>query len=190
MSTSLSRRRAFSLVELMVVIAVVALLSGTTWMVVAPRLRTATETTETKIRLKQFALAINMYMTDHDGAPPPSLREVERPGLPNLDPRSGSGFAYVFGLATAYRGLDLPSAGFDPATNAVVKSTTNDWHGTTETTMVPVPGGGVRPYEVPILPFGATVHFLGARLDGSIGWFDIVEPWQTRLPSIVPPPPG
>ena len=184
-----SRRSAFTLVETLVVIAIIALLSGTLWMVLAPRAHRAAQVADVRSRLRQCALAINFYMNDHDGEPPITLNHLV-PGLSIVDPIGGGNFDYPLSTGTFERShIHILEYGFDPSRDAVVKcGTINDWHGETQTTMTSDGNGHQWPYEVPILGLKDTMHVLGARLDGSVGWVNSIDSWEENLPPIQPPP--
>lgn len=60
-----SRRKGFTLIELLVVIAIIAILAAILFPVLA-RARDAANTSKCVSNLRQFALAMNMYLTDND----------------------------------------------------------------------------------------------------------------------------
>lgn len=59
-------RRAFTLVELLVVTAILALLAGLLLPVFA-RSRERARLTDCALKLRQFAVALNLYRADNDG---------------------------------------------------------------------------------------------------------------------------
>lgn len=184
-----SRRTAFSMVEMLAVIAIVAFLIGTLWMVLAPRVRASAQVSEVRSRLKQHALAINLYMIDQEGIPPISLEGLV-PGLSTQDPRSGGHFEYTLSaVPTEYHGLRIADYGFEPAKDPVVKcGSINDWHGETITMEASDGRGGHWPYEVPALGPNDRMNVLGARLDGSVGWVPLHDEWKKNLPPLKPTP--
>ena len=179
----------FSLVETLVVSCIVAILSAVIWMAAGPRLRAQAELRSAKSNLRQLAFAVNLYMSDNKDEPPISLRNVAIPGLSISDPRNGGQLIYTLGrLEVSRQGLgEFESFGFNPAVNSIIKCPgVNDWHGRTDTMMVPNGRGGFKPFEVPALGKDDKLHLLGVRLDGSTGWFDTFEGWEKDLPKPMP----
>jgi prepilin-type N-terminal cleavage/methylation domain-containing protein len=74
----MNRRRAFTLVELLVVIAVIAILASILFPVFA-QAREAARSNTCAANLRQLGIALQLYGRDHDGRYPP-----QDPGLPAL----------------------------------------------------------------------------------------------------------
>ena len=73
----------------------------------------------------------------------------------------------------------LEDFGFNIVSDAIVRFPgVNNHAGATEMMMVPDGGGGQKPFLVPLLEPGQKVQLLGARLDGSIAWFESPAAWE------------
>jgi len=66
-------RRAFTLMEILIVVAIIVILAGVGTVALFPQLYKAKEN-EARMKAQQIATAIGAYTTDHDGTPPQSLQ--------------------------------------------------------------------------------------------------------------------
>lgn len=177
------RKLGFSLVEALVAASIIAVLASAAALVYFPRAREATERTEAATNLKQLALRINLYWTDH-GKYPGSLKDIAGE-IPLRDPRTGPLIYDLTSESTPRRNIEnFEQYGFDPATDPIIyKPGINRHVGETEVKVVPDGRGGTVSYLVPILRLGQPLYVLGVRLDGSVGWFNIVgKRWVDNLP--------
>lgn len=94
-----SRRRAFSLIEVLMVVATLAIIAG----VVLPQVGSALDDAKHSAMLShlhELSNAIQRYRIDHDGMPPDLLSERGLPQLTsktNLDGDPGVGAEFVYG---------------------------------------------------------------------------------------------
>ena len=76
--TRQSIRRAFTLMEILIVVAIIVILAGIGTVALFPQFQRAKEN-EARIKAAQVAKAIGIYMTDHDGTPPQTLNALTQP---------------------------------------------------------------------------------------------------------------
>jgi len=179
-------KRGITLVEVLVVTAIVASLAAVLWMVLAPAAKKRALQARVTSDLRQIADAINQYMGDDDDRYPLELWDLKTtdPGI-NLKPPttraefpecdSGPGWYYFTQPERVVQGEKTYDAvfPFDPQSNPIVKAHF----------MCRLPGG-TEGFTI-VLPDGKQEHHagplrydLGARLDGSVGWFDALEEWE------------
>lgn len=184
-------RSAFTLVEILAVIAILAIIAAIVFPVLV-RARESSKQTAVSSQLKQVGLAINMYMADYDDQAPPTLQVLLKNQSLNavmiVCPKSGHEFYYTTSYTQLWH-LGAKSSGFNPSSNSVVKAmfwhnyncgssnqdcTTQSWTDQNgQAWTYTVPGGREG------LPEGTSYKVLGARLDGSVGWFDALEDWES-----------
>lgn len=184
-------RLAFTLVEIIVVIAILAIIAALIFPVLA-RARESAKQTAVSSQLKQVGLAVSMYMSDYDDQAPPTLQALTSnkylPAAMIICPKSGHEFYYTQSYAQLWH-LGAKSSDFNPSSNSVVKAmfwhnyicgssnegcTTQSWTDQNgQAWTYTIPGGPDG------LPEGKKYKVLGARLDGSVGWFDALEDWES-----------
>lgn len=182
----MNRRSGFSIVELLAVVAIVGVLVAVSALVVAPRMKRSAAVAEAKNHLKQLAYGVNMYMADNDGRAPIELALVAK-GIPDTDPMGGPWLYSWDQRWHGVRGADWSTFGFIEARDPIVRaSRVHDHKGKIETMVYRAQGKTVVQH-VPILDLGEKLRLLGARLDGSIGWFVTPGAWEENVPG--PPAP-
>lgn len=183
--------RGLSLVEMLIVTLIIGILSAITLSVLVTA-RKGAEKAVVSNQLKQVSLAVGLYMSNNDDIPPASLGALKRAsGLPLAtfrSPKSGLDFYYTHSfMQVARNGRGVNAPGFEPSQNSIVK----DLHWTDFNcgpdnrnclvrTWVDKSGKGWA-YTVPTLRQGQSYRVLGARLDGSVGWFQQLEDWERSL---------
>jgi len=112
MKTPLAAQRGFTLIEMMVVVAIIAILVA----LLAPnfiRARAQAQTAACEANLKEIATALELYQTDHDAYPVASNQSIDGntsdPLTPYLrqvpvDPAAGRGSFYSYSVRTAAGG--------------------------------------------------------------------------------------
>jgi type II secretory pathway pseudopilin PulG len=183
-------RGGFTLTEILVVIAIVLTLVGILAAVVWPRAKESARITQNGQQLKQVALAINIYMQDHDDQPPLRLEGIATDEIIR-DPVTC--VRYFYKLVPGQVLISRKSAqqfGFDWSADAVVVCPSCSRHkGDFDVMEYPCPDGRMSHYRVPLLDVGEKNYVLGARIDGSVGYFQEPPEWQKNLPPL-PDAPG
>ncbi len=188
MSNTKGGKRAFSLVEMMVAVAIVVVLMAVLGLAVGPAAKKSGMKATLTARLRQTAGAINLYMTDWDGFPPLTLQVLVKDHTLDREtvrsPLAGFDFHYTRAFVTTHRdGTAGIVDGFVESRDSIVKAF--DWHDFDcgphdERCTVKIYRIDGRNYvhKIPTIPPGQVVHVLGARLDGSVGWFPMDEEWE------------
>lgn len=181
------KTKGITLIEVVVVTAIVAVLAMVAWLVLGPSMRVRGLETRIRSDLKQIVSAINIYMADHDGQYP--LRRESLPktiawSIPGL-PRHGSvgggqmgGNFYWYTFIVQQQRYDAKFARyrFAPEADPIVKGQMLR----RDTKM--------RVNEVDFFyPCREEIRseknllVLGARLDGSIDWFPVYSTFEREF---------
>ena len=180
------RNLGLSLIEIIVVIAIITTLLGVLAAVVVPRAKEAARMSQNRSQLKQVVLAINIYMLDWDGGPPIRLSGLVEDEL-LYDPSTCVPYAYHLGAGQIWQSGRRPSDfGFDDAVDPVVSCVSCSKHkGEFEIMQFPCSDGRMSSYRIPLLDVGEQNFVLGVKLGGGIGYFPEPAEWIRNLP---PPP--
>lgn len=182
------KRRGMSLVEVIMVAAIVMSLAAIAWLLIAPAAKRRGVQATLTSDLHQIAMSIRMYMADTDDAWPATLEcvkavypstPIKPPVAKDQFPECGGGRATYdytrnYGYMQGERAYDAEFP-FDVNRNAIVKADFFCWiPGTKEQVMVF--GDGVKQWSIQPVR-----RSLGVRLDGSVGWFRPWEDWQEEF---------
>lgn len=100
------KRRGITLVEVLVVIAIIGILAATLTVLLGPATRRKGLETRVRSDLRQLSSAINIYMGDHDGGYPQDIDKDFSPRLnmrvPELDTETPSPYGGWMGEARYY----------------------------------------------------------------------------------------
>lgn len=183
-------RSAFTLVEILVVVAILAIIAAIVFPVLT-RARESADRATTTSQLHQVGYAISMYMGDYDDVAPPTLHDLNGYGVNDtilICNKSGHEFYYTQSYSQLWH-LGAKRSSFNPSSNSVVKAmfwhnyncgssnqncTVQSWtdkNGRNWTYTIPGGREGIQD--------GKKYKVLGARLDGSVGWFDALEDWES-----------
>jgi prepilin-type N-terminal cleavage/methylation domain-containing protein len=189
----MKNRRAFTLIEVLIVIAIIVILVGILWAVLGPPSKRSVLETSVRAELRQFAGGLAMYMADYDDQYPPGLSELKChvPGVPlessvvtRFLPECGAGRAsYSFQRNVDILALERRYDAVYPfveGVNPVVKASFYCRRPDAKERFVRC--GRDRDGSVLWQPQEReVVKVLGARLDGSVSWFDQWEQWQEEF---------
>lgn len=184
-------RRGITLVQTLVVITIIVVVTAILGLTIGPRAKVKAKEVRVKSDLRQFASAINLYRSDFDDRLPVSRDNLYAWGKGNL-PKWELDESFV-------QPTDMPWAGyvnyfftmpwefqqiaskvplkhpFSESNSSIVKA--KFWRRSA--------GNQIIPFEVTLWPDGQIidagrdpVKVLGARLDGSVGWFWLLEDFQ------------
>lgn len=176
------RHRGFTLVEVMVVVAIMAILAGII-MAVMPSARKAAIKSNCMSNMNQTVIAINLYCVDYDDHYPRDLSRLPK-STPYYCPMEPVRYMY-FGQFAVYDHATKQSVfatGFDPAIHAILKCNQhNDWQGRFSIETSRRPDGTEFQYKVPtsddVMP---KYHVLGAFLDGHVKMVPDEDDWVTQ----------
>lgn len=118
---------AFSLIEILVVLVIIVVIAALLFPVIGAAKEKARETDE-KARLKQVALAINIYQADNDQFLPPTLKKLGLPYQTTHCVKSGMEFYYPlnYSFIKTYGRIRDVVPEFEPSQDSVVKAMF--WH--------------------------------------------------------------
>ncbi|MGV3616945.1 MAG: type II secretion system protein [Fimbriimonas sp.] len=182
------RPQGITLVETLIVVAILCALAGVAWMMLGPSARARAVESAIRNDLRQLSAATQIYVGDHDGELPLSITSFKKVGLQaplkptvvtRFQPECGTGKAQYFlmrnesivEMEKKYR-ADYP---FSNAVNPFFKAPF----------VCRKPG-----VQEAFMTFGdgrwqetrrEKVMVLGARLDGSVDWFPSWEQWEEEF---------
>ena len=181
-------RRAFTLIEVLVVSAIIGILAATLTILIGPSMKRKGLETRIRSDLRQFSAAINIYMSDHDGGYPQDIDKDMSPRLnmrvPELDTPTPSPYGGWQGEARYYYPYPWPvqcrekrydfEIDFDPDVHPI---TIADFYrqdrGGEETRRVRLAGiVSRRPMK--------NIWSLGVRLDGSVQWYPHLDAFRAE----------
>lgn len=177
------RQNGLTLVETLIVIAIVAVLGATIGLVIMGPAKSTAVRIDCSATLKQTALAINLYIDNNDSKHQLSLDSLDDEVVTRC-PQYRFKYIYATGYAFNQNGHRVPrwESEFEPSLNSIVKCPThNNWKGETEMLTTKVDGATVS-FPVPSLSDINKLRLLGARLDGSVSYFDVREEWENNAP--------
>jgi type II secretory pathway pseudopilin PulG len=183
-----ARNAGITLVEILIATLIVAILSATLWMVLAPRTKESAFEVQIKNDLKQLVSGLHVYMADNDDKYAPMMTSLPdtlpkrmkatRAMRPDATGRYLTELDYNYTYTTFARRVEKyfnPTNRFDPAKNAIFKA---PFH--------PRKKKGIH-YQI-TSPGVFKAHqtnnaadFLGVRMDGSIAWFNFWELWEYEM---------
>lgn len=195
------KQRAFTLVEMLVGLAIIAILATILIVTLGPAKESA-ETTRNRHQLHQVGLAIQNYMVDYDQYFPPSLSAVfpespgdrdrrlkEEPSVPYwgpdviYSPRNGRMYQYVLNPAQMEEDHKALRTAFEESADAIVMdpSETN-WRGSTTAGTAYHDKRSGKTFTPRTLDLGENDHYkvLGANLQGSVRYVDLFRPTEQR----------
>jgi hypothetical protein len=182
------KRKGITLVEVLVVTAIVVSLVAVGWMLLAQAAKRRALEVGVRNDLRQFVVALTMYKSDYDGVYPLGADALHRhvPNVPleptNIrEPLPGCGagsveyhFTRNISILTLEKKYHAEYP-FDERVNPVVKT----------------PGICRKPGTTQEFVFYGAGHWqprvrevklvLGAKIDGSVGWFDSLEQWEEEF---------
>ena len=176
------RKLAFTFVEVVIVIAIIVVLSAIVAFAIGPNAKRQAYLTTNRSNLRQAVLSINVYRADYDDYPPLSLKGLV-PETVLYNPETCLPHNYELGIGQV---LDMGGIaerfGFEPGTDAAVTCTSCSSHsGKYELRPNPCADGSRRYYRVPLLEAGEKNRVLGARLDGSVAFFEYPPSWYSNM---------
>lgn len=181
-------RRAFSLVELLIVIGIILTLTAVIWLAVGPAAKKRGYESQVRNDLRQLSIALASYRLDNDDRWAPRIDAIAAyvPGVatsPSFTkevlPECGAGRAY-YRYQRSRDHIDLEKTyvaeyPFDSGSDAVFKA---DFHcrrtGTLRRVLEPSDDGWVEVAQ-------EEWYVLGSRVDGSVAWFDYFEMWEKEF---------
>jgi competence protein ComGC len=186
MSGSLGR--GWTLLEVMIVILIIMVLAGISYMLIAPRARVSADEVKCRSNLRQLAASLNIYMSDYDGWPAPSLLALE-----SLEPACPIDLvAYDYSgnfVALNRNGRSDWVANFEPNRHPVIKCIQHHTHkGAFEIMRFTNIRGEEVARRVPLLEEGQLWRVLSVLLDGSVRYRPFIDDYMTDLDRDAPPP--
>ena len=180
--------KGLSLIEIIVVIAIIMTLLGILVAVIVPRAKESARIAQNRSQLRQVAVAINLYMVDWDDVHPIRLEGIVEEQL-LYDHQTCVPYMYHLGAGQLQQsGLHPSEFGFDEAVHPVVVCTSCSRHtGAFSVMQYPCKDGRMSTYKIPQLEMGGTNYVLGAKLSGGTGYFAEPPDWFKNLPE--PPQP-
>jgi prepilin-type N-terminal cleavage/methylation domain-containing protein len=181
---------AFTLIEVMIVTAIILVLVAISWLVIAPSMKAKSLETRIRADLRQIGIAINTYMSDNNDMLPYSMRD-----LPPVVPRGIGGREDHGPLAPHFSGprdyhlvYSQRDADDTDRWNCHYK-----WDGTTNPVVCASFRQRVTGAQRSIANFDTTtwteigklkreeVLVLSSFLDGHIAWCQDIEEWRNEL---------
>ena len=183
-----ARNAGITLVEILIATLIVAILSATLWMVLAPRTKESAFEVQIKNDLKQLVGGLHVYMADNDDTYAPMMTslpdtlpkrmQTTRAMRPDAVGSYLTSLEYLYTYTTYARRVEKyfnPKFRFDTAANAIFKA---PFH------LKPSSGPNYQMREAGILtPSTSKNHYdiLGVRVDGSITWMRNPAPWEMEM---------
>ncbi len=184
------RMKAFTLIEVLIVVAIITILVGIIWLAVGPPAKARALDTRISSDLHQLAIGVSLYREEHDGGLPISIDE-----LPASLPRGIGGFENEGPLGPQFRGprnYDLVYSRLD-AYHADLLKCVNRWdedkHGMVEANFrqkimpgkIRLPEWDPKTWKISHYRLYDDIHVLQGFLDGHVAWISREQLWIHEL---------